>query len=80
MFYLTMNKANISLDLRGIECPMNFVKTKIQLEKMNSGELLEVFLDDGEPIKSVPNSLKEEGHEILVQEKIENYFRLILKK
>jgi sulfite reductase (ferredoxin) len=59
----------IEKDYRGVTCPMNFVKTKLALETMNSGEQLEIFLDDGEPIQNVPNSVKLEGHSILSQEK-----------
>ena len=73
-------KPNIDfiLDLRGIECPLNFVKTKIQLEKMDKGQILEVLLDSGEAIESVPPSITEEGHEILLQEQIEDYFRVLI--
>jgi TusA-related sulfurtransferase len=69
-----------NLDLRGIACPLNFVKTKIQLEKMNSGDILEVLLDSGEAIESVPPSIKEEGHEVLEEKEIENYFKLVIRK
>ncbi|MFQ3675031.1 MAG: sulfurtransferase TusA family protein, partial [Endomicrobiia bacterium] len=54
--------ADEKLDLRGISCPMNFVKTKLKLEEMQKDEILEVLLDDGEPIINVPRSVKEEGH------------------
>ncbi|KXK30659.1 MAG: hypothetical protein UZ01_01328 [Candidatus Brocadia sinica] len=36
------------IDLRGVLCPINFVKTKLKLEMMDSGQILEVILDDGE--------------------------------
>lgn len=78
-----MNKEhNIShkLDLRGVSCPMNFVKTKLQLEKMNVGEILEVWIDLGEPVESVPPSVVEEGYEILLEEEVDNYFKLLIKK
>jgi TusA-related sulfurtransferase len=52
------------LDLRGTPCPINFVRTKLCLEKMQPGQLLEVWLDSGEPIEQVPNSLKIEGYTI----------------
>ena len=71
-------KSNFILDLRGVECPLNFVKTKIQLETMSAGQTLEVWLDPGEAIESVPPSVKEEGHEILLQEKIEDYFKVLI--
>ena len=71
---------NYTLDLRGIECPLNFVKTKIQLEQMKAGEILEVWLDPGEAIESVPPSVMEEGHKILLQKEIKNYFKLLIRR
>ncbi|MCD5401907.1 sulfurtransferase TusA family protein [candidate division NPL-UPA2 bacterium] len=50
------------LDLKGIACPINFVKTKLKLEEMDSGKILEITIDDGEPIRNVPRAVKEEGH------------------
>ena len=69
---------DFTLDLRGVACPLNFVKTKIQLEKMQSGKKLEVFLDSGEAIESVPPSVIEEGHKILKIEPIGNYFKVLI--
>ena len=73
-------KINQTLDLKNTPCPINFVKTKLKLEEMNVGEVLEVFLDDGDPITNVTGSVKEEGHQILKVEQIKNYWRLIVKK
>ncbi len=53
------------LDLRGTPCPINFVRTKLRLEQMPPGSVLEVWLDAGEPIEQVPDSLKMEGYQIL---------------
>jgi TusA-related sulfurtransferase len=41
-------KADAQLDLRGTPCPINFVRTKLQLKKMPTNSLLEVWLDAGE--------------------------------
>ncbi len=67
------------LDLRGVQCPINYVKTKLRLEMMDSGERLAVFLDDGEPIRNVPASLKNDGHTVLSQEPIDEYFKLMVE-
>jgi TusA-related sulfurtransferase len=56
--------ADAQLDLRGTPCPINFVRTKLRLEQMQPGQLLEVWLDPGEPIEQVPDSLKMEGYAI----------------
>ena len=53
------------LDLRGVICPYNFVKTKLKLETMKEGEVLSVILDDGNPIQNVPRSVENEGHTVL---------------
>lgn len=54
------------LDLTGVPCPMNWVRTRLALERMAPGERLEVRLDPGEPLASVPASAREDGHEVSV--------------
>ena len=54
--------ADASLNLRGTPCPINFVRTKLKLESMAPGQILEVWLDAGEPIEQVPDSLRMEGY------------------
>lgn len=73
-------KINERINLRGEICPYNFVKTKLKLEEMQSGQILEVILDEGEPIRNVPRSVKEEGHRILQVARIGGSFRLIVEK
>ena len=68
------------LDLRGVICPYNFVKTKLKLDTLEIGSQLVVLLDDGDPIQNVPKSIKNEGHQVLTQEKIENYYRIVIQK
>ena len=51
-----------TLDLRGTPCPINFVRTKLQLQRMEAGKLLEVWIDSGEPVAQVPDSLRMEGY------------------
>ncbi|HJU05326.1 MAG TPA: sulfurtransferase TusA family protein [Nitrospiraceae bacterium] len=70
-------------DLRGVACPLNYVKTKLKLEMMDVGERLEVWLDAGEPIKNVPMSLRNDGHKILAQEPLEPdaaHFKVLVEK
>jgi sulfite reductase (ferredoxin) len=67
-------------DLRGVACPMNFVRTKLELASLQSGDLLEVWLDDGQPINNVPGSVRNEGHQVLKQEPVENYWKVVIRK
>ncbi len=72
--------AKESIDLRGVMCPMNFVKAKLKLEALDAGEVLEIVLDSGEPIQNVPKSIKDEGHKIVEVKKEDGFFRLKVQK
>jgi TusA-related sulfurtransferase len=53
------------LDIREDVCPITFVKTRLLIEAMSSGEQAEILLRGTEPIENVPGSVKELGHDIL---------------
>jgi len=74
------NGADKFIDLRGTKCPMNFVKTKVAMAGMKSGEILEVWLDDGEPVENVPRSTKLEGNKVLNQENLGDYWKVLIEK
>ena len=44
---------------------MTFVKTRLLIEKMSSGERAEIRLVGREPIKNVPASVTDLGHTVL---------------
>ncbi|MCG0277732.1 MAG: sulfurtransferase TusA family protein [Thermanaeromonas sp.] len=71
---------SISLDLRGTPCPMNFVRTKLALEDLEAGQVLELLLDPGDPVRNIPRSVKEEGHRVLSVENLGGAFRLLIEK
>jgi tRNA 2-thiouridine synthesizing protein A len=69
------------LDITGEVCPMTYVRTKLKLESIPDGEVLEVLLQGKEPVRSVPRSATEEGHEVLsLLEVGGGVFRLLLRK
>lgn len=68
------NPPDAHMDLRGTPCPINFVRTKLRLEQMPPGSLLEVWLDPGEPIEQVPDSLTMEGYGIELIEDHSTFF------
>ena len=71
------------LDLRGVMCPLNYVKTKLKLEMMDDGERLEVWLDAGDPIKNVPMSLRNDGHKVIAEDPLEadeQHFKVLVEK
>jgi sulfite reductase (ferredoxin) len=70
------------IDLRGVECPLNFVKAKLELEKIDIGDVLEILLDEGEPVRNVPDSFTEQGQEVLAVKKADGHYivRIYRKK
>lgn len=68
------------LDLLGVCCPINFVRTKLAIDKIKPGERLEILLDDGEPIINVSRSVKDEGHRVLNVAAEDGHFRLVVEK
>ncbi len=73
--------AAAELDLRGVACPMNFVKAKLRLENLELGATLGVLLDDGEPIRNVPASFRNEGQEISeISATGDGHWRMTLRK
>ncbi|MDP4706818.1 MAG: sulfurtransferase TusA family protein [Cyanobium sp. MAG_237] len=53
------------LDLRGIACPLNFIRTKLALERLVPGQILQVDLDRGEPQQQVTQGLESSGHGVI---------------
>ncbi len=54
------------LDLRGTPCPLNFIRTRLALEKLPIGASLQVDLDRGEPESMVHSGIQGEGHGVVV--------------
>jgi TusA-related sulfurtransferase len=76
---------NYYLDIINEICPMTFVKTKLAIEKMESGDTLVVRLKGAEPIRNVPRSVRELGHCILSLdlesgEPLDGIHRMCIKK
>ena len=53
-----------SLDLRGTPCPLNYIRSKLALEKLETGAWLQVELDAGEPEHMVMAGLRDAGHRV----------------
>ena len=69
------------LDLRGVACPMNFVKAKLKLEMMDIGDTLAILLDDGEPVQNVPASFRNEGQTIEDTDDVgDGHWRVVVRK
>lgn len=78
---MSSNEIDSILDLRGVVCPLNFVKTKLRLDEMQDGQILKVVLDNGESLQNMPRSVKEEGHRIVKADEQDNgSYTLLIRK
>lgn len=77
---MEVSKVDERIDITKEICPMTFVKTKLKLESMRPGQTLEVTLRDGEPLRNVPRSVKEEGHKILDVRQEGTFYKLLIER
>lgn len=68
------------LDLRGIPCPVNFIRSRLALERLADGEILRVDLDGGEPERLVSEGLRGEGHGVDIQPNPDGSVRLLIHR
>ena len=59
------NSCDCELDITGDVCPMTFVRTRLALDRMSPGQVLLVRLRGEEPLRNVPRTAREQGHEVL---------------
>lgn len=57
--------ADFFLDITGEVCPMTFVRTKLLLERLATGQTIEIRLKGSEPLRNVPRQVVDHGHTIL---------------
>ncbi len=71
-------RADKKINIKGLVCPYTFVKSKLAIEEMKVGEVLEILLDYPEASRSIPKSMEEHGHTVLKVEKINDKDWIIL--
>lgn len=69
------------LDITSDYCPMTFVKTRLALEELEPGGILEVVLQAGEPLENVPRTVEEQGYRIIAITSLDNKkYRVTIEK
>jgi TusA-related sulfurtransferase len=70
-----------SLDITAERCPMTFVRTRLALDAIAPGEVLEVLLTGDEPRASVPAASRSLGHDIIgIEARADGSTRLLIRK
>jgi len=73
--------ADQELDITGEICPMTFVRTRLALDRLAPGQTLLVKLRGAEPVRNVPRTATEQGHQVLCQETgADGITRLLLRR
>ena len=73
-------KPNKTLDCTGLYCPEPVFRTRIELDKMKSGEILDVLADDPAAKEDIKSLVKRIGHGLLEIESQGSRFRFIIRK
>ncbi len=66
------------MDLRGTPCPLNFIRCKLALERLENNELLQVDLDVGEPESMVIFGLRDAGHKVEIVGYEDDWMRVLV--
>jgi TusA-related sulfurtransferase len=57
--------ADDTLDITTETCPMTYVRTRLRLDRMQPGQILEIFLRGAESVRNVPRTAMEQGHGVV---------------
>ncbi len=58
------------INIKGLVCPYTFVKSKLAVEDLEVGQVLEILLDSEEAARNIPKSMEDHGQKVLRLEKI----------
>ena len=74
------SKPNKTLDCLGLYCPEPVFKTRLELDDMKAGELLEVLADDPAAESDIRSLVKNLGQELLSVTKKGDTIQMLIKK
>ncbi len=69
-----------TLDAKGLSCPMPLLRTKKEMGKINSGDILQVDGTDPGSRNDIPGWCERSGHEYLGEKEESGYISFFIKK
>ena len=75
-----MSESQKKLDATGLFCPEPVFRTKIEMERMQVGEVLNVLADDPAAEDDISRWVTRNGHELLEMKKNDNVIEFSIKK
>lgn len=76
----THNFADLTLDAKGLNCPLPILKTKKALKDLEIGQVLEILTTDPGSVPDFNAFCRQTGHELLLTEEAATNFRFLVKK
>lgn len=74
-------KVDKNLDIRGVVCPYTLVKSKLAVEDVEVGQVVEILLDYPEAVTSIPKAMENYGNKVLKVEKISSTeWKILIRK
>lgn len=71
---------NATLDAKGLSCPLPVVKARLEIEKLGSGQVLEVLATDPGSVSDFENWTKMSGHDLLSSEQDGEVYTYLIRK
>ena len=75
-----MTAPNATLDAKGLACPMPVVKARLEIEKLSTGDVLEVIATDPGSVSDFDNWTKMSGHELLESKQDDGVYTYLIRK
>ena len=73
-------KGDLTLDAKGLSCPMPLLRTKKEIGKLKSGEILEILGTDPGSRNDLPGWCEKSGHTFLGEREGEGFIHFFIKK
>jgi tRNA 2-thiouridine synthesizing protein A len=75
-----MSDYKLSLDFKGLLCPMPIVKLSQAIKQVEIGDVIEAFATDAGVMADIPAWARSTGNELVTLEKQEKVFHFVIKK
>jgi tRNA 2-thiouridine synthesizing protein A len=75
-----MTAPNATLDAKGLACPMPVVKARLEIEKLGTGDVLQVIATDPGSVSDFDNWTKMSGHELLESKQDDGVYTYLIRK
>lgn len=73
-------KADLTIDAKGLSCPMPIVRAKKGIDQLNSGEVMELLTTDPGSVKDLQSWVKQTNHELLEHKEEGDVYTFYVKK